>query len=57
VRDRGIMGMGGEQVAASRREDFLYSDQVRVCPTAIQTHAHGGLVAGAGRGAEPSALR
>lgn len=46
--------MGGEQVAASRREDFLYSEQVRECPIAIQTHAQG-LVEAEGRGAAPSA--
>ena len=39
VRERGIMGKGGEEVAASRREDFLYSEQVRVCHMAIQTLA------------------
>jgi hypothetical protein len=54
VRERGIMGKGGEEVAASRREDFLYSEQVCKCPIAIQTHSH---TSAAGRGAAPSALR
>lgn len=44
-----VMGKGGEQAAASRREDFLYSEQVRLCPIAIQTHAHTrGLVSAGG---------